>query len=175
MGHPEYAYDARGRLNEKTESMATTSLPAAMIGNTFNADNEMTAFNGTTLTYDTNGNLKNDGTNTYAWDTRNHLRTIIGGTSASFAYDPFGRRMSKTIGSMLTSFLYDGLNPVQELQAGIPSANMLTGLRVDEYFQRSDASGTNSYLTDALGSTMALANPSGGLATSYDPFGNTAR
>ena len=53
---------------------------------------------------------------------------------------------------------------------------MLTGLGIDEYFQRTDASGASSYLTDALGSTLALANSAGGLvATSYtyDPFGNT--
>ncbi len=52
---------------------------------------------------------------------------------------------------------------------------MLTGLGIDEYFQRTDASGASSYLTDALGSTLALANSAGSLATSYtyDPFGNT--
>ena len=33
-----------------------------MTGNTFNAANEMTAFNGTPQTYDPNGNLANDGT-----------------------------------------------------------------------------------------------------------------
>jgi hypothetical protein len=48
-------------------------------GNTFNLANEMTAFNGTTLSYDVNGNLTNEGTNTYAWDVRNHLTGISGG------------------------------------------------------------------------------------------------
>ena len=42
---------------------------------------------------------------------------------------------------------------------------MLTGLGIDEYFQRTDSSGTSSYLTDALGSTLALANASGGKLT----------
>ncbi len=32
---------------------------------TFNADKSMTGFNGTALSYDANGNLNNDGTNTY--------------------------------------------------------------------------------------------------------------
>ena len=90
---------------EKTGSFAQTNLPQPVTGNTFNADNEMTAFNGTAMSYDANGNLTNDGANTYAWDTRNHLSTITGRTSASFAYDPFGRRMSKTIGATATSFL----------------------------------------------------------------------
>jgi len=167
--------NADGHVIEKTGSFAQTNLPQPVTGNTFNADNEMTAFNGTAMSYDANGNLLNDGTNTYAWDMRNHLSAITGANTASFTYDPFGRRASKTIGGTATSFLYDGLNPVQELQSGAPSANMLTGLGIDEYLQRSDASGANSYLTDALGSTLALANPVGGLATSYayDPFGNT--
>ncbi len=176
IGDLEYDYDADGRVVEKTGSLAQTNLPQPVTGNTFNADNEMTAFNGTPMTYDANGNLLNDGSNAYAWDARNHLSAISGANAASFVYDPLGRRISKTIGSTTTSFLYDGLNPVQELQSGAPSANMLTGLGIDEYFQRSDASGASSYLTDALGSTLALANPAGGLATSYtyDPFGTTA-
>jgi len=45
----------------------------------------------------------------------------------------------------VTQFLYDGLDPLQELQAGAPSANTLTGLGIDEYFQRADASDTNPF------------------------------
>jgi hypothetical protein len=40
-----------------------------------------------------------------------------------------------------TSFLYDGVNSVQEIAGGSPSANILTG-GVDENFLRSDISGT---------------------------------
>ena len=59
-----------------------------MTGNTFNAANEMTSFNGTPQTYDANGNLANDGTNTYSWDARNHLvRRSLGASTASFVYD----------------------------------------------------------------------------------------
>jgi uncharacterized protein RhaS with RHS repeats len=83
-------------------------------GNTFNAANEMTAFNGTPQTYDANGNLTNDGTNTYTWDARNHLTAIAGLSNATFAYDPLGRRDLKTINGVSTQFLYDGLNPVQD-------------------------------------------------------------
>jgi YD repeat-containing protein len=175
IGDLEYSYDADGHVVEKTGSMADTNLPQAVTGNTFNADNEMTSFNGTAMTYDANGNLTNDGTNTYAWYARNHLSGITGAAAASFVYGPFGRRMSKTINGASTGFLYDGLNPIQELQNGAPSANMLTGLGIDEYFQRSDSSGASSLLTDALGSTLALADSSGAVQTSYtyEPFGNT--
>ena len=37
---------------QKTGSLASAQLPSPVTCNTFNADNEMTAFNGTTLTYD---------------------------------------------------------------------------------------------------------------------------
>jgi YD repeat-containing protein len=183
LGGLSYSYDADGRRTAIGGSLAATNLPTAVSGNTFNADNEMTAFNGTAMTYDANGNLTNDGTNTYAWDARNHLSAITGAVAASFVYGPFGRRMSKTINGASTGFLYDGLNPIQELQNGAPSANMLTGLGIDEYFQRSDSSGASSLLTDALGSTLALADSSGAIQTSYtgacpersrrEPFGNT--
>jgi YD repeat-containing protein len=58
----------------------------------YKADSEQSQFNGTSLSYDANGNLTGDGTNT--WDARNHLtqitqrRTTVG----SFAYGGFGRR-----------------------------------------------------------------------------------
>ncbi|MGC1343055.1 MAG: RHS repeat-associated core domain-containing protein [Candidatus Binataceae bacterium] len=71
--------------------------------------------------------------------------------------------------------LYDALNPVQELQSGSPNANLLTGLNIDEYFQRTDSSGAMDFLTDALGSTIGLTNSAGALAThyTYQPFGAT--
>ena len=73
VGDLEYAYDADGRVIQKTGSFAGTQLPSAVSNNQFNAANEMTSFNGTALSYDANGNLTNDGTNTYSWDSRNHL------------------------------------------------------------------------------------------------------
>jgi YD repeat-containing protein len=121
VGDLEYQYDADNRVIQKTGSFAQTKLPAAVSNNTFNAANEMTAFNGTPQTYDANGNLTNDGTNTYTWDARNHLTAIAGSSSATFAYDPLRRRDQKTINGVSTQFLYDGSNPVHEIQNGAPS------------------------------------------------------
>lgn len=126
-----------------------------------------------TLNKDANGNLTADGTNTYSWDAQNHLTAVSGGATASFVYDGFGPRISKTINSTTTQFLYDRLNPVQELNAGNQvSANLLTGLRVDEYFTRTDTA-TSTFLADALGSTIGLVGSSQTIATSYtyQPFG----
>jgi RHS repeat-associated protein len=56
------------------------------------------------------------------------------------------------------------------------TANLLTGLGIDEYFSRNDSSGSMSFLRDALGSTMALTDNSGALDTqyAYEPFGTTS-
>jgi RHS repeat-associated protein len=74
-----------------------------------------------------------------------------------------------------TSFLYDGPNPVQELSGTVPTANIWSG-GLDEVFQRTDGAGTVVPLADALGSTIALVDPSGVVKTtySYEPFGNTS-
>jgi hypothetical protein len=65
----------------------------------------MAASNATVLTYDNKGNLTADGTNTFAWDARNHMSFISGGVAAIFVYDALGRRMSKSIAGTTTQFL----------------------------------------------------------------------
>jgi RHS repeat-associated protein len=150
-------------------------MPSALTSASYNADNQLTQFGSSSLTYDANGNLTSDGTNTYTWSARNQLIAISGGVSANFQYDAFGRRVSKTVAGT-TQYLYDGVNPVQELSGTSVSANLLTGLGLDEYFERTDANGPANYLTDALGSTVALTGASGNTLASYtyEPFGNTS-
>src|SRR5208283_3528407 len=176
LGNLTYGYDADGRVTSKNGTLAAIGLPTSVSGNTFNADNGMTGFGGATLSYDANGNLTSDGTNNYTWDARNHLTAITGAVAASFTYDAFGRRVSKTIAGTSTQFLYDILNPVQEIQAGAPSANLLTGGRFDEYFTRTDSSNNvSTLLQDALGSIIGLVGSGQSIATSYtyQPFGAT--
>jgi RHS repeat-associated protein len=173
LGALTYAYDLAGRRTVVGGSYARTGTPQAVTSASYNANNQLTNWKGTNLAYDANGNLTSDGTNSYTWNARNQLVSISGGVTATFQYDPFGRRVSKTI-SGTTQFLYDGANPVQEISGTSGSANLLTG-SVDEYFQRTDSVGARNFLTDALGSTLALADSTGTVQTSYtfEPFGNT--
>ncbi len=59
-----------------------------------------------------------------------------------------------------TSFLYDGANAAQELSGSSVIVNVLSG-GVDEVFTRTDTTGSFAPLKDALGSTIALVDPSG--------------
>ncbi len=147
-----------------------------------NANNQQTAFGTSTETFDLNGNLATTTdagvTTTHTWNVRNQLTGISKtGFTASFTYDSFGRRTGKTIQGTTTNFLYDGLNPVQEKNGGTVTANLLTGLGIDEFFTRTDGVGSRALLTDALGSTVALGDGTGTLQTqyTYEPFGVTTQ
>jgi RHS repeat-associated protein len=176
LGNLAYAYDAAGRRTSVTGSLGRTGLPQTLSTASYNGANQQTGFGGQTLTYDLNGNLTSDGTNTYTWNARDQLLSMSGpGLTASFQYDATGKRGSKTINGGTTSFVYDGANIVQEQVGGSATANSLTG-GVDQFFTRTDASGAVSPLADALGSTVALVDSSGNVQTqyTYEPFGKAS-
>jgi RHS repeat-associated protein len=175
LGDLAYGYDAAGRRTALWGSYGRTGLPAATTASaSYNPDNQLTSWNGTTLSYDLNGNLTDSGSQTFTWNDRNQLTATSTG-SASFSYDGLGRRLSKTVGGTTTKFLYDGANVVQEQNStNTATANLLTGLGIDQTFSRSIVGGaTSSLLTDALGSTIALGDANGAVQTSYtyEPFG----
>ena len=170
LGNLSYSYDADGRTVGKGGSLASIVMPQPVSGNTFNAANEMQNFGGQPLAYDTDGNLLGDGTNSYTWDARNQLASLAGPTSASFAYDAFGRRVGQTITGALTGYLYDLANagmPLQEFSS--TGAPLLSGLGAS----RVDLSGTMTFLSDAQNNTIALTDNTGAIQTQYScgPFG----
>ena len=172
LGDLTSSYDSTGHEVAVGGSLARVNIPSSLSSANYNANNQLTTWGTTTLTYDANGNVTNDGINTYVWDGRNMLKSMNSG-AVTFQYDGMGRRIGTTLLGSATSVLYDGLNPIQELLNGTPTANSIF-LGPDEVFLRSDSSGPRSFLTDRLGSTIALADSSGALQTqyTYDPFGS---
>ena len=101
--------------------------------------------------------------------------------TASFKYDGVGRRSEKTISGVTTGYLYDGMNLVQEKASSASgaavTANLVTGLNVDEQLLRLTAGQGTSIGTDALGSSV-LETTVGGAVTAYyqyDPYGATTK
>ncbi|HUB88265.1 MAG TPA: RHS repeat-associated core domain-containing protein, partial [Dyella sp.] len=176
LGNLTYGYDADGRITSKGGTFATDVLPTATTqAATFDLNDRETSFNGAGLTYDANGNLTSDGTNTYTWNARNQLVQISQGSTVqlSFSYDALGRRIGKAVQGTATQFLYDGNNAVQEMQGGTVNP-ILVGPGVDERFARNDVTGRTYFLTDLLNSTIALTDSTGAIRQkySYDPYGN---
>jgi RHS repeat-associated protein len=157
-------------------SFARTGLPAALASATYDANNRVANWGGTALSHDANGNLLGFQGKTYSWNSRDQLASISGAASASFAYDAAGRREGRTISGTGRQFLYDGLNPVQERSGGSVSANILTGLGIDEFFKRTEGSNVEHYLADALGSTLRLTNNSAAKVVdyTYEAYGETS-
>jgi RHS repeat-associated protein len=175
LGDLAYGYDGAGRRNAVWGAFARTGLPSATTQDAaYNADNELTSWNGTAASYDANGNLTSFGSQTYTWNDRNQLASTSA-ASSSFTYDALGRRLGKTNSGATTKYLYDGVNIVQEQNASnAATASLLTGLGIDQTFSRQVVGGTtSSLLTDAVGSAIALADSTGAIQTSYtyEPFG----
>jgi len=177
LGTLGYGYDALGRRVTQTGTYASQWLPEASQGsNMFDDNNRQTRHDGKALSYDANGNLLSDGQRTYLWNARNELIAIKVGDSvqASFQYDVLGRRISKTEGGQTTTYLYDGVDIVQE-RLGNTVNPILTGPGIDQRFARNEGNERTYFLTDALGSTRALTNAAGEVIQRYDytPYGQT--
>ncbi len=122
--------------------------------------------NGQNYTWDNNGNLLNDGVNTYTYDSANRL-TSFNGTS-SYAYNGLGDRLTQTVNAQTTNYTLD-LNTglTQVLNDG--TNQYLYGVgRIAQVNTTTDY-----FLGDALGSVRQLTDASGAitLAKSYAPYG----
>jgi RHS repeat-associated protein len=184
LGSLIYGYDPDGRRNSVSGSFARTIIPLAQ-SYSYNADNSLKTVSSVTATNDNDGNitcLLTSGCPQYAYDARGHLAEAVpsGGSAIFYGYDVLGRRISDSAVGFPpnpTTFMYDGLNQVASW-VGSPSSGInsyLEGTGLDDFFNWS-ASGTNeSFLRDALGSTVALTNSSVALLDqyTYDPYGNS--
>jgi RHS repeat-associated protein len=112
------------------------------------------------------------------------------GMSASYLYDPLGRRTTKTMGGTVTNFLHDGDTEIGEYEgSGNIQRRFVRGPEIDQPIAMINCTvpgnsyaGSNAAKTmfhyDKLGSVVAMSNAGNGqLATNggpflYDAFGN---
>ena len=131
---------------------------------------------GTETDYNGNTTSKTDstGTTSYTWDYENRLASVplpSSGSTVTFKYDPFGRRVQKVFTSGSTStttnYLYYGDNDIEEVNAsGSLLARYAQGQNIDEPPAESRSSTTSFYEVDGLGSVTSLTNGSGTIANS---------
>jgi RHS repeat-associated protein len=139
---------------------------------TSNNLNQLTSINGTTLTYDLNGNLLSDGTHVYTHDAVNRLVGVDG--TITYTYDALGRRASKTINGTVTRYVYDGDRVIAEYDgAGQLLRKYIYGTGIDEPVLIQAGTTRYYYLFDSLGSVIGLTDATGTLveAYRYSPYG----
>ncbi len=119
--------------------------------------------------HDTKGNLIGDGAHSYSFDFENRLIKVNGGTTASYCYDPLGRRIRKIVGDDTTSFNYDGVRVIEERGASAcVEATYLYGGWVDEMLQMKCDAEQLYYYHNAQFSVVAVALSVGAAIESYD-------
>jgi RHS repeat-associated protein len=126
------------------------------------------------LTYDANGNLTNDGTQAYKWDSANRLIEVdeANGGVSRFAYDGLSRRAliteTATNGTVMTkNLVWDGMSICEEKNA----SDVVTKAYYDQGVQ---LSGSNYYYTrDHLGSIREVTDSNAHVQAeyNYDPYG----
>lgn len=135
-----------------------------------------------TYVYDSNGNLTSKTeqstgvVTTYAYDYENRLVSVTSaGLSAQYQYDPFGRRIQKTVNGVITSYAYDGPNMVTQFDGtGNVTAGYVHNLAIDDPLSVTQAGATYFYHKDSLGTTTDMTDTTGLTvqAYDYDSFGN---
>lgn len=158
-----YTYDIRGNITSKTESGTTA---------TFNYSNsswkdELTAVNGTPLTYDESGNVLTYGNKKFTWNTGRNLESIVDGNNKySYTYDENGIRTSKTVNGVTTYYntkdgvilsQTDGTNTMyfQYDNDNTPVGIVLNGT---QYF----------YITNQMGDVIGITDTQGNALVQYE-------
>lgn len=129
--------------------------------------------------YDANGNLISNLDHSFTWNTENKLISVDSGASATYEYDPLGRRISKTVpcggcGDETTYYFYN-YNHVIEEQDGlnVVLATYAYGDLTDEVVAMDRDGSRYYYLQNEQGSVISLTNELGLMIEryEYDPFG----
>lgn len=164
-----------------TLSSGSNSVPISVTdgANSVKTDTSLTAVTGptsTSVTFDANGNMTSDETNSYAWDAENRLTKIIYSGSnnySQFYYDAVGDRIKivETTSNVISStrqFIWS--KEPQPLEVRDASNNI-----VDQFYARGQVqSGILSYfLFDHLGSVRARTNYAASIVsqTDFGPYG----
>ena len=162
-----YQYDAcwnrESTVNGGTTNYLTNNL------------NQYTSVGGTAYTYDANGNLTTDGTQTYYYDCENKLTKVVrnsdGQTLGEYKYDPFGKRVQKISSGITTNFIFDQIS-YQVLEersdAGVLLRLFTYGSVIDEPLIMYQVDTYYYYYRDGLGSVVNLTDLAGATAKSYD-------
>lgn len=163
-----YSFNAIGNITNKSDLGDYTYTD-----NGYNNPHAAVSINGTTNTYDNNGNLLNDGTWSHAWDYDNRIASSTNGTiTVNYAYDHEGQRVRQSNGTddwIYVNRYYDvnHATTTKHIFAGDQLIATIegNGVATSTYYVHTDHLGGSSVLTDESGDVVQLLD--------YYPFGGT--
>ncbi len=164
------SYDAvHNRLTSSKNGLLTTYS-----SNVMNGYEEITETTTEQLYYDLNGNLLSNGTQAYQYDFYNRIISIDNGTTASYKYDPLGRRIQKITPSETVNYYYAGDQVIEEQDGiGTVEATYVYGTWLDDILSMRRGAADYYFHNNSLGSVVAVTNSSGSVVEryEYDAFG----
>jgi RHS repeat-associated protein len=172
-----FGYSPASQISTRTSSNDTyayTGSANVNRGYTSNGLNQYTAAGPASFTYDTNGNLTSDGSNTFVYDAENRLTSVSGAHTATLSYDPLGRLWQISAPSGTTDFIYDGDHDISETDGfGNWQRDFVWGPGADEPLVQGDSAGPKMLHADERGSIISVVDNSGNLVAtnSYDEYG----
>ena len=157
-----YQFDLLGNRVKVLENGVATNYTS----NNVNAYTSITGPQAFTPTYDENGNLLQDAANKYSYDYNNRLASA--GTT-TYKYDALGRRIAK--GN--TTYYYLGDQIVEEYNGTSNLKSYLIGNYIDEVLQVQKGNALYYYVTNHIGSIMAITNTQGAIIEQieYNTYG----
>ncbi|MBK9373727.1 MAG: hypothetical protein IPN03_08340 [Holophagales bacterium] len=173
----QWTYDAIG--NRLTNTIGGNTLAYSYLHNGANPLNGQRVQNDgvNAYGYDAAGNTTSrqgpGGNFAFDFDPENRLSAITGPVNAAYTYDYQGRRTTRTVGGVTTTYLYDGLNLVSETTGG-QTTHFLNGPGIDEPLAMAKSGAVSYFSVDGLGSVVATNDPTGTVTHSvlFDAWGN---
>ena len=174
------SYSDDGFLVSDSAASAPAALPADATL-TFDADNRVVSFNGSSLSFDDDGNLLHGPTGlsppyslgTLSYD---HSDRLLSAGGVGSEYDPEGRRVVVTTSSGDTKFIYDTVGGLDQVIVRTDPSSTTTkyvtapGLGI---IYEETGGNIKAYHYDTRGSTVALTDNSGVVCDTftYGPYG----
>ncbi|MCB2173528.1 hypothetical protein KQH65_12385 [archaeon] len=159
-----YQLDQSGNRLSLTENGSTENRLV-------NELNQYVEIDGQAILYDVNGNLIDDGINTYEYTVAGQLKRIVRKSDqqilAEYAYNPFFRRVSATIDTNNREYVYEGDHIVEEYHDFTLASSYFYGGSLDDLLLMSQGAQDYLYLTDRLGSIQAVTDASGTIIEQY--------
>ena len=142
---------------------------------TVTSDNEYNTIDSTVVSYDDRGNMTFDGTNDYTYDWANRLTQVSsdGAVLASYTYDALNRRVTRTVGTVVTTFVYDSQSVIEEYTASSLERIFIYADTLDDPVLVEVNGQDYYYLKDSQHSVKAILDAGAALVESYNynPFG----
>jgi len=170
-----YTYNAGGNITSKKEYAYTTGT----VGTLLNSDaytydttwkDKLTAYDGTTITYDQIGNPKSYRGYTMTWEGR-QLKTLSGNnnTGGSYKYNADGLRSKKTINGVTSEYQWVGGTLMSEKRGSTVYHYQYDALGNIARISYQDGTSTPAYfpVCNSRGDVEAIYNSSGSLMARY--------